>query len=140
MADIPTGVLPFAYMAFEVIARWAKALKRDVRALAIAYKAPETPWYARAFAALVVAYALSPIDLIPDFIPILGYLDDVLLIPLGIAAAIRMIPSGVMDRCREEAERCSFAGKPKGRWIIAALIVTTWALVAFLAVKALWSL
>ncbi len=70
----------------------ARRLKREVRALYLAYRDPRTPWYGRAFAAIVVAYALSPIDLIPDPIPVLGYLDDLILIPLGVALALRMIP------------------------------------------------
>jgi len=72
--------------------RWARRLKVEVYALFLAYKDPRAPWYARAFAALVVGYAFSPLDLIPDPIPVLGYLDDLVIIPLGIALAIRMIP------------------------------------------------
>jgi uncharacterized membrane protein YkvA (DUF1232 family) len=83
--------------------RWARRLKVEVYALYLAYKDPRVPWYARAFAAVVVAYAFSPIDLIPDPIPILGYLDDLVIIPLGVALAIRMIPPPVLVECREEA-------------------------------------
>jgi len=81
------------------------------------------PWYAKAFIALVVAYAFSPIDLIPDFIPVLGYLDDLVLIPLGVAAAVRMIPAQVMEESREKAERYLDEEKPIVRWMGAAIIV-----------------
>ena len=82
--------------------RWALRLKVEVYALYLAYKDPRVPWYARAFAAVVVGYAFSPIDLIPDPIPVLGYLDD-LIIPLGVALAIRMVPPQILAECREEA-------------------------------------
>ena len=94
----------------------ARRLKREVRALYLAYRDPRTPWYGRMLAALVVAYALSPIDLIPDPIPVLGYLDDLILIPLGVALALRMIPREVMAECRAQAERRGswFAGESGG--------------------------
>ena len=98
--------------------RWkmgARRLKREVRALYLAYRDPRTPWYGRVLAALVVAYALSPIDLIPDPIPVLGYLDDLILIPLGVALALRMIPREVMAECRAHAqaeEELGSAGEP----------------------------
>ena len=75
----------------------ANQLKQEVFALWIAYRKPGVPWYAKAFCALVVAYAFSPIDLIPDFIPVLGYLDDLVLIPLGVALAIKMIPADILS-------------------------------------------
>ena len=78
-----------------------RQLQAEVYALYLAYRDPRVPWYAKAVAACVVGYALSPIDLIPDFIPVLGYLDDLVLIPLGIALALRMIPPAVMDECRD---------------------------------------
>jgi len=87
----------------EVWKQRAKKLKREVQALALAYQHPETPWYAKVFAGMVIAYSLSPIDLVPDFIPVLGYLDDLILVPLGIALAVRMIPAEVMDDCRAQA-------------------------------------
>lgn len=80
--------------------RWARAIKRDIHALYLAARDPRTPWYAKAVAVVVAAYALSPIDLIPDFIPIIGYLDDLILVPLGILIAVRMIPPGIMDQHR----------------------------------------
>lgn len=87
----------------ETLKRWARTLKRDVIALYLAARDPRTPWYAKAMAGIVAAYALSPIDLIPDFIPILGYLDDLILVPLGVALACRMIPKDVMAACRIRA-------------------------------------
>jgi uncharacterized membrane protein YkvA (DUF1232 family) len=83
--------------------RWAQRLSVEVYALYLAYKDPRVPWYARVFAAVVVAYAFSPIDLIPDPIPVLGYLDDLVIVPLGVALAIKMIPPQILAGCREEA-------------------------------------
>ncbi len=82
---------------------WARNLKRDIVALWLAARDPRVPWYAKALAAAVSAYALSPIDLIPDFIPVLGYLDDLLIVPLGIAAAVRLIPAAVLAELRQRA-------------------------------------
>ncbi|MBY5325334.1 YkvA family protein [Rhizobium leguminosarum] len=82
---------------------WAKSLKRDIVALWLAVRDPRVPWHAKAVAGAVAAYALSPIDLIPDFIPILGYLDDLLIVPLGIMLAIRLVPAEVMNELRTEA-------------------------------------
>jgi uncharacterized membrane protein YkvA (DUF1232 family) len=82
---------------------WARRIKRDVVALTIAARHPGVPWHARMLAVLVTAYALSPIDLIPDFIPVLGYLDDIVIVPAGIALAIRLIPADVMTECRVRA-------------------------------------
>ncbi|MBZ9800072.1 YkvA family protein [Mesorhizobium sp. ES1-4] len=79
---------------------WARAIKRDVHALYLAARDPRTPWYARALAMCVAGYALSPIDLIPDFIPLVGYLDDAILVPLGILAVVKMIPPEVMAEHR----------------------------------------
>ena len=83
---------------------WARAIKRDTRALYWAARDPRVPWYAKALALAVAAYAVSLIDLIPDFIPVLGYLDDLILVPLGIALAIRLIPPAVMAEHRQRAE------------------------------------
>ncbi|MDV4157840.1 YkvA family protein [Rhizobium brockwellii] len=82
---------------------WAKSLKRDIVALWLAARDPRVPWHAKAVAGAVAAYALSPIDLIPDFIPVLGYLDDLLIVPLGIMLAIRLVPVEVMNELRTEA-------------------------------------
>lgn len=103
--------------------RWreqARTLKREVCALALAYRDPRTPWTARAVTALVVAYALSPIDLIPDFVPVLGCLDDLILLPLGIGLALRLIPPEVLAECRARAGEAMASGKPASR---AAVVV-----------------
>jgi uncharacterized membrane protein YkvA (DUF1232 family) len=88
---------------FGTIKAWAKSLKRDVVALWIAARDPRTPWYAKLAAGAVAAYALSPIDLIPDFIPVLGYLDDLLIVPLGILLVVKLIPPSLMEEYRLEA-------------------------------------
>ena len=113
--------------------RRARQLKAETYALYLAYRDPRVPWYARVFAAAVVAYALSPIDLIPDPIPVLGYLDDLVLIPIGIALALRMIPPDVMAECRERAHAEINAGKPTN-WVAAAVIVAIWVALAALSV------
>jgi uncharacterized membrane protein YkvA (DUF1232 family) len=98
---------------------WARAVKRDVWALWLAARDPRVPWYAKALAAAVVAYALSPIDLIPDFVPVLGYLDELIILPLGILLAIRLVPKPLMAEFRRRAERRD--DRPKGRGVIAAV-------------------
>lgn len=108
----------------EKLKTWARALKRDVVAVWIAARSARTPWVARLVAAGVAAYALSPIDLIPDFIPVLGYLDDLILIPLGIAFIVRLVPAQLMAEFREEALLRS--GSPRS-YVTAALIVAIWA-------------
>ena len=100
---------------------WAKHLKRDVVALWIAAHDSRVPWYAKVVAGAVAAYALSPIDLIPDFIPVIGYLDDLIIVPLGILLAIRLIPDGLMKEFREEAVRRE--GRPKSYWGLAAIVI-----------------
>lgn len=115
----------------ERLKRWARRLKVEVHALYLAYKDPRVPWYARAFAAVVVGYAFSPIDLIPDPIPVLGYLDDLVLIPLGVALAIRMIPPHVLAECREEARQAK--DRPVSR-VAAVVVVAVWVALAALAV------
>jgi len=111
----------------------ARQLKRELYALYLAYKDPRVPWYARLFAACVVGYAFSPIDLIPDPIPVLGYLDDLIVVPLGITLALRMIPPAVMVECRVRADELMQQGKPVN-WIAAGIIVAIWVLLAGLAV------
>ena len=103
----------------------ANQLKTEVYALYLAYKDLRTPWYARIFAAGVVAYAFSPIDLIPDFIPVLGYLDDLVLIPLGVFLAMKMIPAEVMSESRQQAREVMTQGKPVNK-VAAAIIVLIW--------------
>jgi uncharacterized membrane protein YkvA (DUF1232 family) len=82
---------------------WAAAITRDIGALAYAARDPRVPWYARAFIVCVAAYALSPIDLIPDFIPVLGYVDDLILLPLGMVLALELVPADVLAECRAKA-------------------------------------
>ena len=105
--------------------QWARQIRTETYALYLAYRDPGVPWYAKAFAVCVVAYALSPVDLIPDFIPILGYLDDLILIPLGIIIAVKMIPAPVMAECREKARLTIQQGIPHSR-IAAAIIIIIW--------------
>ncbi len=116
--------------------RWkqrARQLKAETYALYLACRDPRVPWYARILAACVVAYAFSPIDLVPDFVPILGYLDDLILIPLGIALLLRMIPAPVMAECRKRAGEAMADGKPT-HWVAAAVIVVIWLLLAALGI------
>ena len=98
-------------------------LKTEVYALYLAYRDPRTPWYAKIVVALVVGYALSPIDLIPDFVPVLGYLDDLLLLPLGILLALRLIPAEVMAECRARAAEMHNRPESRFGW---ALVVAIW--------------
>jgi uncharacterized membrane protein YkvA (DUF1232 family) len=112
----------------------AQALKRETCAFYLACRDPRTPWYGRALAACVVGYAFSPIDLIPDFVPILGYLDDLILIPLGIALLLKVILSEVMAECRVKAAAEMASGKPTN-WVTAGIIVALWVL---LTVGGIW--
>ncbi|MEC5320861.1 YkvA family protein [Brenneria populi subsp. brevivirga] len=105
--------------------RWAGGIKRDTYALWLAARDRRTPWYAKIIAILVVGYAISPIDLIPDFIPVLGYLDDAILVPLGIMLAIRLIPKPLLAELRGKAQ--ARIDRRSGYWA-AALIIALWAL------------
>ncbi|CAG9610510.1 YkvA family protein [Pseudoneobacillus rhizosphaerae] len=107
---------------------WAKNLKRQIYILYYACKDDRVPWYAKVFIACVVAYAFSPIDLIPDFIPILGYLDDIILLPIGIMLALKMIPKEVLFDCEVKAEELVRNGKPKN-WVAGSIIVFIWAVI-----------
>ena len=116
-------------------AEWAHALKRESLALYYAARDPRTPWYAKVVAGAVVAYALSPIDLIPDFIPVLGYLDDLLLLPLGIWLALGLVPAPVLADARRRAE--ATLERPRSRtaavvivaiWVVGAIALGTWLL------------
>ncbi len=115
--------------------KWARALKRDVHALYLAGRDPRVPWFAKALAIIIAAYALSPIDLIPDFIPVLGYLDDLLILPLGIWLVVSMIPPDVMAQLREQAS--NGGGKPVSM-VAAVFVVLIWIAIAALAGVALW--
>lgn len=120
----------------------ARHLKSETFALYLAARHPLTPWYAKFLAAGIAAYAFSPIDLIPDFVPVLGYLDDLILIPIGIALVIRLVPAPVLAECRERAAEMVRNGKPVNRvaaaviiviWIVAATLFAWWAYHAFVA-------
>ena len=107
----------------------ARHLKRETTALYFAYRDPRTPWFARAFSALVVAYLFSPIDLIPDFIPILGYLDDLVLVPLGISLALKMIPTEIISDARERADNP--VQNKAVSLVFTVLILCIWSVVLF---------
>lgn len=119
----------------------ARHLKAETFALYLAARHPQTPWYAKFLVAGIVAYAFSPIDLIPDFIPIIGYLDDLILIPMGIALAIKLIPASVLAECRARAQATMQNGKPVSRvagaviiaiWLVLAALCSVWAYKAFM--------
>jgi uncharacterized membrane protein YkvA (DUF1232 family) len=118
---------------------WKDRLRRlhdEVYVVYLALRDPRTPWYARACAVIVVAYAASPIDLIPDFIPVLGYLDDLIIVPAGVYLVRKMISPEILDECREKAKARPAGGK--GRWVAAGLIIVAWLLVLFFIVKVIW--
>ncbi len=113
---------------------WAQALKRDVMTLWFAIKHPQTPWHVRLFAAIVTAYALSPIDLIPDFIPVLGYLDDLILVPIGVWLLLRMIPQQVLVDSRAQSQAWFLKDQRKPRSLTGlAVVLAVWALAAWTA-------
>lgn len=114
--------------------RRAQELRTEVHALYLAYRDSQVPWHARLVAACVVAYFFSPIDLIPDPIPVLGDVDDLLLLPLGVALAIRLIPTQVMIECRAQAQARA-RERPPGSWVAAAVIVALWLVLAALSVR-----
>ncbi len=116
----------------------AKSLKTEIYVLYLAYKDPRVPWYAKAFMLVVVAYFLSPIDLIPDFISVLGYADDLIIVPAGIFLALKMIPRDVMEECRGKARSEPIAGKAK--WIATLVIISVWLLVLYFLVRFIWQL
>jgi uncharacterized membrane protein YkvA (DUF1232 family) len=126
----------------DKLRRRARDLKVETLALYHVARDPRVPWYARLFVGIVVAYALSPIDLIPDFVPILGYLDDLILVPLGIALALRMVPTDVLADCRARASAELDAGHPASRAALLAIIgiwLASAALAAWLVARALWA-
>ena len=117
----------------DIWKRRARQLKTEIDAVYLAYKDPRVPWYAKLFIACVIGYALSPIDLIPDFIPVIGYLDDLILIPLAIAMVVKMIPPTVLAECREKAQT-AMDQKKTANWIAAGVIIIIWALFVLLAI------
>ncbi|MBZ9867654.1 DUF1232 domain-containing protein [Mesorhizobium sp. CA15] len=116
--------------AIDSAKQWARGIKRDVVALWIAARDPRVPWYAKATAGAVAAYALSPVDLIPDFIPIIGYLDDLVIVPVGIMLAVKLVSADLMQEFREEAVRREKPVSKAGLafmialWVLAALALT----------------
>jgi uncharacterized membrane protein YkvA (DUF1232 family) len=122
--------------------RRARALKAETLALSFAVRDPRVPWYARLLAVAVVAYALSPIDLIPDVVPVLGYLDDLILVPLGIVLVRRLVPPEVMAEARARAQAELTGGRPVSR-AGALVVITIWlasaALVGWLLYRAFWA-
>ena len=111
----------------------AHRLKAETLALYLAARDPRTPWYAKLLVAGIVAYALSPIDLIPDFVPVLGYLDELILLPMGIALAIRLVPNSVLAECRARAQETIQNGKPVS-WVAGSVIVVIWLVLAGLCI------
>ncbi|SDH26480.1 YkvA family protein [Nitrosomonas sp. Nm132] len=117
----------------EKLKQRARHLKAETFALYLAARDPRTPWYTKLLVAGIVAYAISPIDLIPDFVPVLGYLDDFILIPLGIALAIKLIPHSVLAECRARAQETIKNEKPVSR-VAGAAIIAIWLLLATLCI------
>ena len=118
------------------LAERAKRLKTDIPAVFLALKERRTPWYAKILAAIIVIYALSPIDLIPDFIPVLGYLDDIIILPALIALCVKCIPNDVFSDCRARAESLWENGKPE-KWYYAIPFVLIWLAIIALIILAI---
>ena len=118
----------------ERIKAKVKEIKSDLSALYLAYKRKDVPILAKILIIMAIGYALSPIDLIPDFIPVIGYLDDILIVPILIYLSIKLIPKPIMDECREQAKDMWKNGKPK-KWYFAIPIIMIWLLLIFIIVK-----
>ncbi len=114
---------------WEQIKNWANRLKKQLVMLHLAAKHPGTPWYARFLIFIILAYALSPIDLIPDFIPIIGYLDDLILLPIGIYFVIKLIPEEVKQEALLKAE--DYKWDKKNNWIIGGVVILVWLVVGY---------
>ena len=118
---------------WQRILQWAKRLKSEIVALWFCCRDPRTPFAAKALAVMVVAYAFSPIDLIPDFIPVLGYLDDIILLPIGVWLTLKLVPRPVLDECRAKAAQWMEEKHAKlVNWFGAAVIVAIWLALAWL--------
>ncbi|MGG3563273.1 YkvA family protein [Neobacillus rhizosphaerae] len=115
--------------ALTKLKNYARKLKQNLFVLYLSYKDSRVPWYAKLVAICVVAYAFSPIDLIPDFIPVLGYLDDLIIVPLGISLALKLIPPFIIEENRAKAEEIRQKGKPKN-WFVAVLFILIWLFIA----------
>jgi uncharacterized membrane protein YkvA (DUF1232 family) len=125
--------MPVALSTTE-LRRWAAAIKVDVVALWLSARDPRVPWLAKLVAGMIAAYALSPVDLIPDFIPVLGYLDDLIIVPFGILLAVRLIPADVMRELRTEAAR---RAKPMSRLGL-VMVMSVWLLAAGVVLWMVW--
>src|SRR5215213_5541601 len=125
-------------MSWQAWKRRARLLSAQTYALYLAYRHPRTPWYAKVFAALIVGYVFSPIGPIPDFIPVVGLLDEMVVVPIGVLIAAKMIPQDVFEECREKAREVAEGEKPVSR-VAAGIVVTVWlvcvALAVFLAMR-----
>jgi len=121
----------------ERVKAWARTMQRDILALYLAVRDPRVPWYVKALAAATAAYALSPVDLVPDFIPVLGYLDDLIILPAAIALTVRLIPGDVMAELRDEAA-VRLAGRPPRSRAGAAGIIALWVGACALVVWLIW--
>ena len=119
---------------FGRLKSWARLVRRDILALYSAARYPRVPWYAKAMAMGTAAYALSPIDLIPDFVPLLGYLDDLIVLPVCIVLTVRLIPADVMEELRDEADRRLLESSPRSRWGAVAIVLIWIALAASLTI------
>jgi uncharacterized membrane protein YkvA (DUF1232 family) len=113
----------------------AEQLKNETYALYLAFRDPGVPWYAKVFIAGIVGYALSPIDLIPDFIPVIGYLDDPVIVPAGVYLALKMIPAEVLGECRMKAK--TEAMESKSKWLIAGIIILIRIIAGYIVFKVL---
>jgi len=123
----------------ERLQTWARTLKRDVVALWLAMKHPDTPWYARVLAAAITAYALSPIDLIPDFIPVLGYVDDLIIVPAGVWLLLKIMPEHVLIECRAKSDKWfqQHGGKPRSI-VGLAIVLMLWGLAGWALLRLFW--
>jgi len=120
-------------MAFEGLKARAAALEAELYALAVAVRDPRTPTLVKVLVVLLVAYAVSPIDLVPDFVPVLGYLDDLVVLPVGVAVALRLIPADVVADCRARA--ADELNHTKARWVVAGIVLCLWLLVGALLLR-----
>jgi len=130
------GIFRMKLASIDSCKEKAGKLKTELYVLYLAAKDPRTPWYAKALIVVIVTYALSPVDLIPDFIPVLGYIDDLVLIPAGIYLTLKMIPREVLNEYRKKIISVPVIGK--SGWIAASIIILIWLLLLYLIIKAIW--
>jgi len=122
----------------RILKQKAKEIKTEIYALYLAYKDTRVPWYKKAVVFIIIAYAINPLDLIQDFIPVLGYLDDLIIIPLGIYIALKIIPKEILTGCREKPRHEPI--KMKTRLVVTAIIVFIWLILAYLIFKLIWEI